>query len=540
MNILDAVGPPILYHSARLGLAENFLKPYTSISGRYDKLGNIDKKIQEYPELTFAEADGAIILPHMHYQSDATNYLYCILAHIFRTRNIKPIMLTCDNDMHMCFRKDYRRDDIGTCAHCHFDSKKLLEGFGLEPTYIHEYSNNGEYTDRVDEIISSGNMYKSVDVLSAANATTRAFSRIYKINKDSEIRRKFVKTAITLVDATNKLVNKYNVDAVIGHHPEYVYGGIPVRVAAERDISSITFGDGYYREERLMFGNMKNRSGLPEYASEEDLLRFVNSSLSKEEIETVESTMNSRKERVSDELNSNKGFDISIEDDKKVIGLFGNLLWDAALAGADYLFEDAITHVIKTIEYLKDRPDIYLIVKPHPSEATYHTEEKLGELIREDIKTVPTNVDILTPETDINPYELIELIDLGVVYNSTVGFEMAFEGIPTITAGDTPYKGLGFTLDPENVSQYQNMLDNIESNYMDEAMIKRAKRYAYFLFEERLIDLKFWHKSKKETYKIKHDDLIDNRRIDSLVNLILSDKKTITHSMIMRESHMET
>ena len=46
----------------------------------------------------------------------------------------------------------------------------------------------------------------------------------------------------------------------------------------------------------------------------------------------------------------------------------------------------------------------------------------------------------------VNTYDLFEIADLGLVYTTTVGLEMAMSGVPVIVVGKTHYRGKGFTL----------------------------------------------------------------------------------------------
>jgi hypothetical protein len=54
---------------------------------------------------------------------------------------------------------------------------------------------------------------------------------------------------------------------------------------------------------------------------------------------------------------------------------------------------------------------------------------------------------------------LIDIADLGLVYTTTVGMEMAMSGVPTIVAGHTHYRGKGFTLDPAGWEEFFELLN---------------------------------------------------------------------------------
>ena len=55
---------------------------------------------------------------------------------------------------------------------------------------------------------------------------------------------------------------------------------------------------------------------------------------------------------------------------------------------------------------------------------------------------------MIAPTEKVNTYDLIAAADVGLVYTTTVGLEMAMCGIPVIVVGDTHYRERGFTNDP--------------------------------------------------------------------------------------------
>jgi capsule polysaccharide export protein KpsC/LpsZ len=58
---------------------------------------------------------------------------------------------------------------------------------------------------------------------------------------------------------------------------------------------------------------------------------------------------------------------------------------------------------------------------------------------------------VIRPTEKINTYDLMEIAGLGLAYTTTVGMEMAMRGVPVILAGQTHYRGRGFTHDPADV-----------------------------------------------------------------------------------------
>jgi hypothetical protein len=83
-------------------------------------------------------------------------------------------------------------------------------------------------------------------------------------------------------------------------------------------------------------------------------------------------------------------------------------------------------------------------------------------------------------------YDLIEVADLGLVYTTTVGLEMAMSGLPVIVAGKTHYRGKGFTLDADSWVSYFKLLGQLLEKpqvfQLTRPQVEDAWNYAYRFF----------------------------------------------------------
>jgi len=158
-------------------------------------------------------------------------------------------------------------------------------------------------------------------------------------------------------------------------------------------------------------------------------------------------------------------FDFNRLDAKKPTALLtANVIWDLAALNKQALFSDMIDWIAETVQWFRVNPEYQLIVKPHPGEeapsipATKETVET-GLMIRN--VEIPPNVFLLSPKSKVAVYELLPLIRVGLVHTTTVGIEMAAQGIPVITTGHSPYRGFGFTLDPASPTEYFELLQKV-------------------------------------------------------------------------------
>ena len=103
---------------------------------------------------------------------------------------------------------------------------------------------------------------------------------------------------------------------------------------------------------------------------------------------------------------------------------------------------------------------------------------------------VPENIHMIGPLEKINTYDLMDIADLGLVYTTTTGLEMAMNGIPVIVCGQTHYRKRGFTIDPMNWDDYYALIDKSlkSKKSLTKVQIETAWEYAYrFFFEYPLV-----------------------------------------------------
>jgi hypothetical protein len=155
-------------------------------------------------------------------------------------------------------------------------------------------------------------------------------------------------------------------------------------------------------------------------------------------------------------------FDVSrISKEKPTVLLAANVIWDLAALHRQVIFTGMIEWIAETIEWFRDHPEYQLIIKPHPAElhpSIPATMERVGVAIAQRGIVVPANVFLLSPKVSLTVYDLIPIARVGLVHTTTVGLEMAARGLPVITSGESPYRGLGLTTDPRTKEEYFSSL----------------------------------------------------------------------------------
>jgi hypothetical protein len=174
-------------------------------------------------------------------------------------------------------------------------------------------------------------------------------------------------------------------------------------------------------------------------------------------------------------------------DSRPVVLLPANVLGDSLTLGRHIFAESMTDWMSRTIEYFSGREDVQFIIRVHPGEQIGWGPSVFDILI-EKFPNLPENIHLLPAGAQVNTYDLVNMADLGLVFTTTVGMEMAMVGLPVIVTGQTHYRGKGFTLDVDTWDAYFETLDRVLLSTQDyrptREQVEGAWTYAYRFFFE--------------------------------------------------------
>lgn len=174
-------------------------------------------------------------------------------------------------------------------------------------------------------------------------------------------------------------------------------------------------------------------------------------------------------------------------DDRPIVLLATNVIGDSLTLGRQTFSASMSEWVEATVRHFADRGDAQLVVRVHPGEQIT-SGPSVADLIRSALPAPPENVHLIPADAEVNTYDLMEVADLGLVYTTTVGLEMAMNGTPVIVAGETHYRGKGFTIDPDSWDAYwtalSDALTGLQGPQSTEEQARLAWAYAYRFFFE--------------------------------------------------------
>jgi hypothetical protein len=145
--------------------------------------------------------------------------------------------------------------------------------------------------------------------------------------------------------------------------------------------------------------------------------------------------------------------------DRPIALLCTNLAWDSAVIGRSAVFRTMAQWIGETAAWFAARPQYQLIVRCHPAENHYPTNEPTEGVLAARFPQLPPNLRLIRASDKVNTYGLMPLANVGIVFTSTIGIEMACRGLPTVVAGKVHYREKGFTTDPPDPASYFRAVD---------------------------------------------------------------------------------
>jgi hypothetical protein len=281
-------------------------------------------------------------------------------------------------------------------------------------------------------------------------------------------------------------------DVVIVPNGTIMELGICYRVARSLKIPTITYE---FSDQRNRFWIAQNSEIMRQDTNELWKAR-LDEKISNEQLEKVRALMMSRQKaslfenfsrlwqgiptQGAEKTRNNLGL-----DERPIVLLATNVLGDSLTLGRQVFTKSMAEWIERTVQYFVARKDTQLVIRVHPGEIKSRGVSMV-EIIHRLMPELPEHIHLIKPEDKVNTYDLVEITDIGLVYTTTVGMEMAMSGIPAIVVGETHYRNRGFTIDPDSYVNYYKllgaMLENPGSYRLTKEKIDLAWKYAYHFF----------------------------------------------------------
>lgn len=193
--------------------------------------------------------------------------------------------------------------------------------------------------------------------------------------------------------------------------------------------------------------------------------------------------------------------------------LYTNVVWDTAMQDRDTIFDGMTAWLRHVIEVFRRHTKWMLVIRVHPAESQVpgrESYERVGDWVRREFGAAPGNVRVVSPETPIDSYALMSMAQAGLVYASTVGLELAVEGVPVVVAGDAHYRGKGFTQDPASLEAFDAAIASLMQGrpaIPRERQVELALRYCHLFFLRRMYPMTVLQEPKDSRPRLAYDSV---------------------------------
>ena len=179
--------------------------------------------------------------------------------------------------------------------------------------------------------------------------------------------------------------------------------------------------------------------------------------------------------------------ELGLRPSAPLVVAFANSAWDMAAVDRDVGFGSMFEWLFALVDYATAHPEIDLVIRAHPSETNVSPDLRsrtpVGEEIVRRHGPLPSSIRVVEGTSRISSYALADMAHVVSVYASRIGLEVAVRGKRPWLAGETTYRGKGFTCDLRSQEDMIGLLDAATfENTLPAAAITFAERFAYLWF----------------------------------------------------------
>jgi len=191
--------------------------------------------------------------------------------------------------------------------------------------------------------------------------------------------------------------------------------------------------------------------------------------------------------------------DLGLDPHRRTLVAFPNLIWETSCLGRDLGFSGLIDWLFALMEWFAAHEEgRQLVIRIHPAESRalpdrFLTRAGVASRIRERWgESLPENIRIVPSGSHVFSYALADAAEAVAVYTSSLGYELALQGRRVWVAGETHFRGHGFTLDIQDRDHLFRCLDEAKwENRLSRDELNLARRYVYFRYFRQIVRIPF-------------------------------------------------
>ena len=457
------------------------------------------------------------------------------LAVALTLRGAKVDVLLCDGLLPACQLTEIQKvspldladtDSQPRCATCHPAGQSVFGPLGLTIHWFGKLLDRGqmEIAERIASEVPLDQIsdYTMDGLAVGEHAMAGALRYFARGDLESEphalkIAHRYLKSAILTVQAVTNLLESEDYDLAVFNHGIYVPQGLITEVCRQQHVKVVTWNPAYRKNSFILSHNDSYHHTMISEPTDS----WADMHWDGDSERNIMDYLNTRRRGTEDwiwfhdqpqEDLSNIEQETGLDFSRPVVGMLTNVIWDAQLHYESNAFSSMLEWVLRSIEYFAGRPEIQLAIRVHPAEVrgSVPSRQPLVEEIERAFPSLPANVRLIPPESQVSTYTLVENCDAVTIYNTKTGVEAACMGVPVVVAGEAWIRGKGFSRDAYSADEYFAILDELPFNSrLEGEELERARRYAYHFFFRRMIPLPFITSEEGRKYSLELNNLSD-------------------------------
>jgi hypothetical protein len=433
------------------------------------------------------------LIQSSHYQA----FQILALAKALELRGAKVKVLVCNSVLDGCELKNIRSPGADPCLSCRMNARSLLPLFGLDTTRLSDHIGESRLASvralaaRIASAYPASYDHLGVDVIpmTDSSVTRHCYGGVSDLSPAhlTRLRERYLFSALVGVEVAAVLRESWNPELLVSDMSVYCDWGPYLHYFRQHGVPYHTVSLSAFGYHEVMVNYEEFYQGPERF----ERWRRTRSSrwLEPGEERELDAKLEARFGGASFEADSGAFADdadlaaLGLDPSKRNVFLFSNVYWDIGIEYDHALYRDVISWVLDSIRLVQGRGDTHLYIKPHPAEVFGSAASSKGvvDFVAEAFPELPSNVTIVPPEVRIRTYDLFPHIDLGLVYNGTIGLEMLLRGIPVVACGAAPYGGHGLCSEPGHVDEYADLIAGRQETIRPSPVLARLFAYFYFI-----------------------------------------------------------
>jgi hypothetical protein len=489
------------------------------------------------------------------------------ILHALRLRGAEIKHVLCNGVFKACdmYWDATRPRHVMSCADCQAQSSSLSSRMGMPFTGLSKYIDNDEY-EKSREFAKylkpenySTAKYGSWDigewVKNSVHLHIRTSDLNFSDNRLVEVYRDYIESGLVAAHGLSRIMDEFDPDILFLFNGKQSTLRVALEIAKKRKIETYLHERGavydtiniwkntpqnweYIRYNKLLWNKWKN---IPLNNNEMNEVKNLVLNLQKGKGHNWKSFISA--DKISGQHIKNQ---FNIKSAERIWTIFTSS--PDEMGGFEYrqIFDNQIDWIEETIKIAINRKQI-LFIRIHPNIGSkVSTGVNKGELkkllaLKNKFRNYKDLIKFILPDSEVNTYDLVEITDVGITYNSTIGLEMACMGKNVVVCAESFYDNLNNIWVLKNKFDYEDLLV-YSTRLLNKATIKQeALRYAYFYYFV-VNSIKFPYVKMTDPHNAvlnynSLEDLLPGREenLDRICDYILHNKEIINVSNISDE-----